>query len=286
MGSRNGCSMMRSLVFGIALCGLIMPLCSASEPPETTKDNGYVEPFQILDNVYYVGDQWVSAYVISTSQGLILIDTMDFPYSRWLPLNLDKLGLKLENLKYIVVTHGHSEHVSGAGYLQRLTGAKVVMNKDDLSLLKAQSKDKHFRPATINLSPEDGAHITLGEVEMTFFHTPGHTMGCTSNSFNAFDKGRAVKAFVMCGNGTNFEGVDITHDYIESVERIKKMAAEKPLISVNLPTHPHLGQIFERHRLSKTQDSNPFVDHQGFMRFINLLERRGNEKLLVEKSKE
>ncbi len=70
--------------------------------PAMTQKNGYVEPFQIFDNVYYVGDQWVSAYIIKTNKGLILIDTLEFPYGKWIPKNLEKLNLNAQDIKYIL----------------------------------------------------------------------------------------------------------------------------------------------------------------------------------------
>lgn len=274
-----------SLLIFAVLMGSAFLSFAEKAPPETTRDNGYVEPFQILDNLYYVGDQWVSSYLVKTEMGLILIDTMDYPYSKWLPSSFKRLGLDVSDLKYIVITHGHADHVSGAGYLQKLTGAKVVMSKGDLYLMIAQAQERGFMLPEIDISPKDGDVIRLGEFAMTFHHTPGHTEGCISNEFMAFDKGKPVKAFVMCGNSTSFEGVNITKRYIKSVENIKEMAMKAPVVSVNLPSHPHLGQLFERQRLKATEADNPFVDHKGFMQFIRLLEKRGKEKLLVEQDK-
>lgn len=56
--------------------------------PKMSAENGYIEPFKMFDNVYYIGDKWVSSYAIDTSSGLVIIDTLDFPYSKWIPKNL------------------------------------------------------------------------------------------------------------------------------------------------------------------------------------------------------
>lgn len=277
--------MKQSLLLAAFFIGNIVPVFAEKAPPETTPDNGYIEPFQILDNLYYVGDQWVSSYLIQTDAGLVLIDTMDYPYSKWLPQSFKRLGLELSDLKYIVITHGHSDHVSGAGYLQKLTGAKVVMSSDDLHLMIAQAQKRGFMLPEISISPKDGETIKLGSFKMRFHQTPGHTDGCVSNEFMAFDQGKPLRAFVMCGNGTSFEGAETAKRYIESVNKVKQIAQASPVVSVNLPSHPHLGQIFERQRLKATEKYNPFVDPKGFTQFIRLLEKRGQEKLLVEQEK-
>ena len=81
---------MKKLLVGLFL--LVSTSVIASENiPEMSIKNGYVEPFQMFDNVYYVGDRWVSSYAVETTKGLVLIDTLDFPYSMWIPTNLEKL---------------------------------------------------------------------------------------------------------------------------------------------------------------------------------------------------
>ena len=81
---------MKKLLVG--LFSLVSTSVIASENvPEMSIKNGYVEPFQMFDNVYYVGDRWVSSYAVETTKGLVLIDTLDFPYSMWIPTNLEKL---------------------------------------------------------------------------------------------------------------------------------------------------------------------------------------------------
>lgn len=113
---------------------------SNKDVPTMSGKNGYVEPFQMFDNVYYIGDKWVSSYAIDTDNGLVIIDTLDYPYSRWIPINLKKLGLAGKPITHILVTHGHSDHVGGAQLLQKMYGSKVVMTKPSHTAIKQKQR--------------------------------------------------------------------------------------------------------------------------------------------------
>lgn len=95
-----------------------------------------MESFRIFDNIYYAGIDWVAASVIETPEGLILMDSL---YGKWIiPMigNIRKLGLDPENIKYVIVTHGHFDHHGGAAAIQQHFGAKVVMTEEDWALTK------------------------------------------------------------------------------------------------------------------------------------------------------
>ncbi|QUJ66238.1 MBL fold metallo-hydrolase [Photobacterium sp. GJ3] len=135
------------------------------EAPEMTGKNGYVEPFKMFDNLYYVGDQWVSSYVVQTSSGLVLIDTLDFPYSKWIPANLKKLGLEQEPVSHILVTHGHSDHVGGAEYLQSMYGSEVILTEKGLELAIEQANksrgNSQFLPPDVQSFAKDSSHSPM-----------------------------------------------------------------------------------------------------------------------------
>lgn len=81
----------------------------AQPAPAKTEKQGYVEPFQMFDNLFYIGDKWTSSYLLVTDQGLVVIDTLDMPYSKWLPDNIRKLGFNPQDVKYLLITHPHSK---------------------------------------------------------------------------------------------------------------------------------------------------------------------------------
>ena len=254
--------------------------------PEMKNENGYIEPFRMFDNVYYVGDKWVSSYAVETSSGLVIIDTLDFPFSKWIPANLKKLGLNDKKVTHIFVTHGHSDHVGGAEFLQSLYGSKVIMSEKALELAKEQalkSKGKAgFLPPVVESYAEDSSNIVVGDTEFKFYITPGHTEGDLSIDFFVADKGKQYRAFVVGGHGANFQKPGLAKQFMASMARIKKLATQSPVVTVNLSNHPHKNNLFSNREISaKDKTINPFISQENFSQFIEQ-----QKELATEETKE
>jgi metallo-beta-lactamase class B len=95
-----------------------------------------VPPFKMFDNLYYVGVDWVSAYVLKTSGGLIIIDTLYDNFSDHTVKSIEQLGMNPKDVKYVIVTHGHNDHVGGAITVQSVSGARLVMAEGDWVMSK------------------------------------------------------------------------------------------------------------------------------------------------------
>jgi metallo-beta-lactamase class B len=93
-------------------------------------------PFKMFDNLYAVGLDFVNAYVIKTSDGLILVDTLFGPYADHTAKAMQELGLNPKDVKYIVITHGHDDHYAGLKKMKELTGARVIMAEADWKLME------------------------------------------------------------------------------------------------------------------------------------------------------
>lgn len=279
--------------FTVAFLLLGLTQVAIASTPETVPpldpEKGYVEPFQLFDNVFYVGDKWVSAYAIKTSAGLILIDTLESPYGRWIPGSMQRLGLNPADIKYIVITHGHSDHLACAQYLQSKYGSKVVMAAADLPLAKQQSaksqSDEYgaFTLPKFDLVERDKTVLELGDTSLRLHLTPGHTPGSMSVDFFVKSGEQQYRAFIIGGMGTNFEGFGQAKEYQTSVRRIRSLTAEKPQVQVNLANHPHMNQLFERKGLAENKDPiTAYVDRAGFLALLDKLENRSIEKLEEE----
>jgi metallo-beta-lactamase class B len=145
-------------------------------PP--ARETWHAEPVKVFDNLYYVGMTEFSAWAVTTSQGIILIDAIyDYSIEDEVDGGLKKLGLSPADIKYVIVSHGHLDHAGGAKHLQEKYGAKLIMSAADYDLLDQQNpswKPKRDMVAT------DGMTLTLGDTTLTLYLTPGHTEGTIS----------------------------------------------------------------------------------------------------------
>ncbi len=253
---------------------------------EWESDKQRVEAFRIFDNLSYVGIDWVSAYVLETSEGLVLIDAL---YGKWIPhleSGLRKLGLDPNDIRYVIPTHGHFDHAGGAAYFQDRYGARVVMSEPDWEIALAPSDNPYFAmtPPQKDLVATDGQRITLGDTTITLLRTPGHTPGVVSLMYPVRDGDATHTAITLGGIGLNFSGVEQTESYIASYERL---IAEAGDVSVSLTNHASMADVFGRaKRLATRQpgEPHPFVDPEGYRTSLDTFLARAKEKLVGEKN--
>ncbi|MBR9830078.1 MAG: MBL fold metallo-hydrolase [Oceanospirillales bacterium] len=265
---------------------LLISVCARANEdiPEMNDKNGYVEPFQMLDDVYYVGDKWVSSYAVETSAGLVIIDTLDFPYSKWIPINLKKLGLEAKSVTHVLATHGHSDHAGGAQYLQAKYGSKVVMSLKghELAIEQAdKSKEVNkFLPPNVDLIVKDGMTLEIGGKKFKFYITPGHTEGDFSLDFMVQDNGAFHRAFVVGGQSLSAKKPELANQFFASMDRIREIALIPPVVTVNLANHPHKNDLFaNRDRRHNGTGTNPFISENNFFMFLDQQESLAREEI-------
>ncbi len=250
------------------------------------RETQYVEPFQIFDNVFYVGIDWVAAYVLQTSEGLILIDSL---YGSWVaPLlgNLRKLGLDPADIKYVINTHGHFDHAGGSAYLQHQYGARVVMSEQDWALAETRPDTPMFYMPVPerDIVAEDGDVIELGDTRVELFHTPGHTEGVLTLRYTVHDGDDSWTAVTLGGVGLNFSGVARTESYIASYERLQSL---QDGVSVSLPNHAAMADVLgrgERLAARKPGEPHPFVDADAYRARLSQFLAAAEAKLVAEKA--
>lgn len=250
------------------------------------RKNQYVEPFQIFDNVYYVGIDWVAAYLIDTGDGLILIDSL---YGNWLPVllnNIRQLGFDPADVKYLINTHGHFDHAGGSALFQKLYGSRVVMTAEDWQVARAKPELAAFYMPTprVDIIAKDGDTITLGDNTITLFNTPGHTEGVLSLGYTGKDRANTHSILTLGGVGLNFSGVERTEIYLDSYRRLQSMQDN---FSVSLPNHQSMGRVFDRRDLLAQRQrgqAHPFVDKPGLSRNLASFIAAAEIKLEQEKA--
>jgi len=194
-------------------------------PAAPARETWYAEPQKVFDNLYFVGQTEYSAWAITTSQGIILLDAIyDYSVEAEVDEGLRKLGLNPADIKYVIISHGHGDHAAGAKYIQEKYGARLIMSAADYDLLDQQNpswKPKRDMVAT------DGQKLTLGDTTMTLYLTPGHTEGTISTLFPVRDGGRPHLAATWGGTLFNFgPNLPRLKAYAQSAERFRDIVAK------------------------------------------------------------
>ena len=217
----------------------------------------------MFDNLYFVGGKVHSAWALTTSEGIILIETI-FPYNseELIVGGLQKLGLDPRNIKYVLISHAHSDHIGGAEMLQTRYGARVVMGGPDWeTVAKYPNRYKTMAPKH-DIVATDGMPITLGGTTVTIWLTPGHTPGTMSYTFSVLDRGRPVH--VAYSGGTAFNFVNNTRDpgirnfqtYIESQQHLAAKA-EATGATVLLANHSEFDKAIDKNRMIAGRGDGP-----------------------------
>src|SRR5882757_848664 len=147
-----------------------------------------LEPMRVMDELYFLGARWSTAWAIKTSAGIILVDAMDNSdeAEHYIEGGLRKLGLDPADIKYVVVSHAHGDHYGGAAYLKQKFNPHLVMSEIDWKALEETQRDPLFgskrnplfgEPPQRDQAVNDGDTLTLGETTLKFYVIPGHTLG-------------------------------------------------------------------------------------------------------------
>ncbi len=272
-------------------------------PPDAARfiaDNALqqkIEPYKAFDNVYYVGICWVSAWLVTSPRGHVLIDTLYGPHTDHLLANIRALGFDPKDIKLVVITHGHFDHAGGAARLRSLLepGTRFAMTREGWreAAESAAQPTTGPRPWTM-IEPElvlnDGQIFTAGDVTIQAFETPGHTMGTASFAYDARDGARSYRAFTVGGLSlAAIRGPEQVEAFIASIKRIRALT-EDPAhpIELHLTTHAFVTGLTEAKELLKTHkpgDPHPLVDLPGFRRQLDELQAAAEKRLVVERQK-
>jgi metallo-beta-lactamase class B len=173
----------------------------APAPGPPAKETWHAEPVKVFDNLYFLGMKEFSAWAVTTSEGIIVIDSLfDYSVDDEIAEGLKKVGLDPAKIKYVVISHGHSDHSGGAKYLQDSYKARVLLSAADWDLL---DRGRGARPAR-DLVASDGQKLTLGDTTISIYLTPGHTAGTLSYLIPVKDHGTPHLVAEWGGTAFNF----------------------------------------------------------------------------------
>jgi metallo-beta-lactamase class B len=231
-----------------------------------------IAPFKVFDNLYYVGVGYVGSWLITTNQGLILIDTLEGAYKEHSIEAVQKLGFDPRNIKYVVLTHYHLDHTAGAARIQDSYGPRLAMGDADWDALTSAPNPTNERLPRRDIAVKDGDTITLGSTTVTLHVLGGHTPATLGVDFTVYDGGKPYRAF-MFGGAAPGPGRQAAEQFLASVKRIQRM---QDGIQVRVVTHawmdPEFWDRVDRLAGRKPSDPHPFIAPDVFRAWIAELE--------------
>jgi len=249
---------------------------SPAHPPAWTQP---VKPFRIAPHIYYVGSKGLSAYLITSGEGAILIDGPLEENASLVEHNIESVGVPLKSVKWIVSDHAHNDHVGAVAQIKKDTGARFAASAGDQVALERgiprgdtdyDPTDFHFPPIKVDRVIQDGQGVAVGDAVLTAHLTPGHTPGCTSWSTTVGDGNRRLRVLFLCsitvaGNLLvgNRAYPGIVADYEETFTRLSAMKAD-----IVLTSHPEMADVLGREARLEAGDRRAFIDPTFLPRFI------------------
>lgn len=233
--------------------------------PALIMDTTPIEPTKVFDNLYFVGTKGVGAWVVNTSDGIILIDSMnnsEDAENTIIP-GIKKLGFDPADIKYILLTHGHGDHYGGAKYIADNYGSTVLMSAVDWDYMNTNftfANGPEFPKPISHTDITDGEKLTLGDTTITIVSTPGHTPGGVSLVIPVTDNG--TKHAVSMWGGTGLpRTLEESEAYLNSLNHFAEFT-DAAQVDGEITAHSTVDNSAERMetlRNRKDGDQNPFV---------------------------
>ncbi|WP_308588958.1 MBL fold metallo-hydrolase [uncultured Oscillibacter sp.] len=244
------------------------------------------QPFCIAGNLYYVGNALVSSHLIDTGEGLILIDTA-FPQTRSLLIqSIWEMGFDPKDIRYIVHSHGHVDHIGGTNLLKDLSGAKTVLHQADAAMFREDPRltfdcDQEFPYSSLfqpDIEIRDGDTLTLGNTTLRFRDSPGHTAGVVAIFLETQHRGKRYTAAMQGGAGLN----TLCREHFERYEHPQAMQPRRDAfeaglkrlldvpVDIPLGNHPNQNHTFEKlaRRRADPGGPDPFIDPGEWRRYL------------------
>lgn len=226
-------------------------------------------PFRIADNLYYVGSEGLTALLITTPDGHILIDAPMKSNVKEIEANIAELGFKVSDVKILLNSHAHFDHAAGFAAIKRDSGARLYAASGDRVSLETGTyvgaetvKALKFDPVKVDRVLKDGDTVTLGGVTLTAHVTPGHSPGCTTWTFPLKVDGQVRQALYYCSTSVALNKLapagqypGIVADYRATFAKLASMKAD-----VFLAPHAEQFDLADKRAKLKPGAPNPFVD--------------------------
>jgi len=255
---------------------------------ETPREEWYVKPAKVFDNLYYIGTKTESTWALTTSAGIILLNTNFEWVTPHLLDQMKDVGLDPANIKYALITHAHSDQYWGVNELKkRVPSARIVMSEADWNTTANDNSPDRLRPKK-DMVATDGTKVTVGDTTVTIYLTPGPSAGTTSLIFPVKEGNQTHTAALWGGTGANLirSGVrnfpDAKTMLTTQTAAMKRFVEAQKAANVDtlITVHAALDKTFEKIAAKKPGAANPFVDKALPERFNTILYECAQAKLV------
>lgn len=254
------------------------------------KWNHPLPPYRVVSNIYYVGTNYLASFLITTPQGHILINP---DYEQSVPIirnSVEKLGFHFSDVKILLISHAHDDHAAGCALVKQQTHAKLmVMDADAAEVESGGAGDfiyhQHWTPVKVDRILHDGNTVTLGGVTLVAHLTPGHTKGCTTWTTEVKDNGRTLHVVIVGSANVNpgYKLVDnskypqIAADYEKTFRVLRSLPCD-----VFLGAHGEYYNMDDKLKRMQSGGANPFIDPDGYRRFVDEHEQAFRAELATQ----
>jgi metallo-beta-lactamase class B len=279
------------LCLSIFLVG-VAPAAAQSSPTWSQP----IAPFHIAGPVWYVGTKGLGVYAVMTPKGTILVSGPLAADAGQIERNLRTIGVRPDQIRWIVNSHAHFDHAAAFAQLRRWSGAKLVASARDAPALRAgrheadnENGHTRFPPVPVDRIVRDGEQVRVGDRALTAILTPGHTPGCTTWSLPIVERGRTLHVVFLCsltvaGNRLigNKAYPGIVADYEHSFARLAALPAD-----IVLPMHPAIADVLGRakRRDAGDADADAFVDRAALGRIVTEARQAFDTALAAERAR-
>jgi metallo-beta-lactamase class B len=229
-------------------------------------------PYQVIGNIYYVGSEALSSYLIVTREGNILINSMYEANVPGIRASVEQLGFKFTDIKILLGSHAHGDHMEGDALVKEWTGARVMAMAEDVPALERMRPGN--KPHPIDRVLHDGEEVSLGGATLVAHLTPGHTKGNTTWTTKATEDGKTYNVVIIGSMGVNpgynlvdtKNGLPLAESYLKTFQVMRSLPCDVPLAS-----HPAMYNMAAKYaRIGK--GPNPFIDPEGYKKEVEISE--------------
>lgn len=259
----------------------------------TNIDSNWIKnykPFRIAGNLYYVGTYDLASYLITTSEGNILINTGLASSASQIKNNIEQLGFKFNDTKILLTTQAHYDHMGAMAAIKQQTGAKFYVNKPDAATAASGGAEDYemgkygatYQPVKADKILKDGKIISLGETKLQLLNHPGHTMGSCSYLLTVKDSSRSYKVLIAnmpsIITDRRFEDIKaypaISEDYAKTLKAMKSVDFD-----IWVASHASQFGLHDKRKEADAYNPSAFADKQLYFESLQEYQKDYDDKI-------